>query len=198
VNTLAGRPLPALADAGAAEFHPLADIFPLLEGAEFGALRDDIQRHGVREPAVLYGGKVLDGRNRARACAELGLPLPVRERPGRTRWHTSSPRTSTAGTSRRISALFWPLKSCLVYPPPARREEGGKVSPVSPVSLVSSVSPDWYAYPWPDELPGLGRRRVEAFERCSRCPSWSWARYGDLVLCLPCAKRVLAGDDERG
>lgn len=44
-----------------------------------------------------------------------------------------------------------------------------------------------YAHPWPDEIPGLGRRRVGPFESCSGCGRGSWARYGGLVLCCQCA-----------
>jgi hypothetical protein len=49
------------------EFHALATLFPLLDGAGFDELVADIRTHGLREPIVLFEGKVLDGRNIAPA-----------------------------------------------------------------------------------------------------------------------------------
>jgi hypothetical protein len=54
------------------EHHPLAEMFPLIEGDDFIALVDDIRAHGIRVPIMLYEGKVLDGRNRLRAGIEAG------------------------------------------------------------------------------------------------------------------------------
>ena len=58
-------------------FHPLADLFPLLEGDDFAELVADVQAHGVREPVWLYQGQILDGRNRVRAAEAAGVPCPA-------------------------------------------------------------------------------------------------------------------------
>jgi N6-adenosine-specific RNA methylase IME4 len=56
------------------EYHPLAEIFPLIEGVEFDALVADMRDHGQREKIVLVDGKILDGRNRYRAAMAGDLP----------------------------------------------------------------------------------------------------------------------------
>lgn len=55
------------------EFHPLANIFPLIDGQAYDDLKADIFKHGVRETIWLYEGKILDGRNRYRAACELDI-----------------------------------------------------------------------------------------------------------------------------
>lgn len=61
------------------EFHPLSQIFPLIEGVEFDDLVSDIRTHGIREPIWLYDGQIIDGRNRYRASAVAGADCPMRE-----------------------------------------------------------------------------------------------------------------------
>lgn len=63
-------------------FHPLAEIFPLTQGAEFDELIEDIRTNGLREPIVLFEGQILDGRNRYRACQAAGLPVITKDYEG--------------------------------------------------------------------------------------------------------------------
>jgi len=58
------------------EVHPAATLFPLIEGDAFRALVDDIKARGQEVPVVLdRDGRLLDGRNRARACQALGVDV---------------------------------------------------------------------------------------------------------------------------
>lgn len=65
------------------EFHPLADAFPLLEGDEFRDLVDDIKANGLREAIWLHEDRIIDGRNRYRACLDAGVAPKFRDWDGR-------------------------------------------------------------------------------------------------------------------
>lgn len=52
-------------------FHPLANLFPLIEDKDFADFVDDIRSKGVRDPILLFEGQILDGRNRYRAVKAL-------------------------------------------------------------------------------------------------------------------------------
>ena len=49
-------------------YHKASLLFPLLMGAEFNALVEDIKTQGLLYPIVLCDGRILEGRNRYRAC----------------------------------------------------------------------------------------------------------------------------------
>lgn len=55
------------------EFHPIADVFPLMTDEEFTYLCEDIRRNDLREDIWLWENKIVDGRNRYNACVAVGV-----------------------------------------------------------------------------------------------------------------------------
>lgn len=53
--------------------HEIAKIFPEATPEEKRELTQDIRKHGLQEPIILFEGKVLDGRTRQEACAKAGI-----------------------------------------------------------------------------------------------------------------------------
>jgi hypothetical protein len=53
--------------------HPLAEQFPEMSPEALRELAEDIKANGQLEPIVLLHGKILDGRNRAKACQIAGV-----------------------------------------------------------------------------------------------------------------------------
>lgn len=62
-------------DNAATPFHPLANIFPMLDDASQRAMARDIADRGQLEPIILFENQILDGRCRYRACL-LAAVLP--------------------------------------------------------------------------------------------------------------------------
>lgn len=61
------------------EFHPIANIFPLLPDAELEELASDIKKNGLAQSIILHQGKILDGRNRFKACGIAGVVPKTQE-----------------------------------------------------------------------------------------------------------------------
>jgi N6-adenosine-specific RNA methylase IME4 len=53
--------------------HPAAEHFPMLDAARFDELVASVRRDGLLDPIMLLDGMILDGRNRLRACAVIGM-----------------------------------------------------------------------------------------------------------------------------
>jgi hypothetical protein len=56
------------------EYHEVANLFPLIQGEEYEQFKADVAKNGLREPIWLHpdDGKIIDGRNRYRACIDTG------------------------------------------------------------------------------------------------------------------------------
>lgn len=59
--------------------HEAADKYPMIEGEAFEAFKADIKANGQRLPIYIQGGFIIDGRNRQKACAELGIEAVYQE-----------------------------------------------------------------------------------------------------------------------
>jgi hypothetical protein len=81
-------------------------------------------------------------------------------------------------------AIFRAAEAKLRSESPPTPDTGGAVSLTPPRAGESQ-----YAFPWPDSIPGLGHRRVQAFNKCTDCGVGTWIAYGSRVLCLVCATR---------
>jgi hypothetical protein len=55
------------------EFHPLADLFPMMSDEELDDLGEDMLKFGQHKRVMRYEGMILDGRNRYLACLRKGI-----------------------------------------------------------------------------------------------------------------------------
>lgn len=65
------------------QMHPLANIFPMMDATAFAVLAEDIKHRGLLHPITIYQGKILDGRNRLKACRKVGVAPRFTEFKGR-------------------------------------------------------------------------------------------------------------------
>lgn len=85
--------------------HPAADVWPMMDRERFSELLADIQANGQREPITLCDGMVLDGRNRYRACVELGIEPETRDfsgDPWAFAWSLNGARRDLEATVRAL------------------------------------------------------------------------------------------------
>jgi len=61
------------------EIHEFAALVPMASEAEQVALNEDIKDNGLREPIILWQGKIVDGRCRQQACVYAGERIRIKE-----------------------------------------------------------------------------------------------------------------------
>lgn len=59
--------------------HPAAEAFPMLDGKDYLELRASIEAQGQLNPVLVQRGVILDGRNRKRACEDIGIGVIYEE-----------------------------------------------------------------------------------------------------------------------
>lgn len=92
------------------QFHPIADVFPLMDGEAYHNLVENIRKQGLLEPVILYEGKILDGRNRYRACMEAGVAVRSQDwhgeggSPAEFVWSKNAERRQLTASQRAMAA----------------------------------------------------------------------------------------------
>lgn len=61
------------------KLHPIVNSFAQITGDAYQELLADAREHGIRIPAIVWKGQLIDGRNRQNVAEELGIELPVTE-----------------------------------------------------------------------------------------------------------------------
>lgn len=146
------------------EPHPIASIFPLLKGDELDRLADDIRANGLNEPIVVFEGKILDGRNRAAACEQIGVTPSVKKFEGGyleavafvwsenlIRRHLDSSQSAAARTLRdRTVAQYREQHEAMKADARKRQKEGksldgkagGRGKKTNPAQLIGQAIPE--------------------------------------------------------
>lgn len=55
------------------QIHSAAELFPSMSEEDFAQLKADIEQNGQKMPILVYRNRIVDGRERLRACRELGI-----------------------------------------------------------------------------------------------------------------------------
>jgi len=62
--------------------HELALVFPAMNDEEYSTLKESIKANGLKTPIWLFEGQIIDGRNRYKACLEVGVEPTFQEYSG--------------------------------------------------------------------------------------------------------------------
>jgi hypothetical protein len=136
------------------QYHRLAEAFPMLPEEEIETLAKDIKDHGLHEPIILHEGKILDGRNRYKACLRAGVEpstktwknLPESAHTTPRNWVISKNlhrRHLTVAQRAVIAAALATLKQGerkTGNPEPMTQPEAAKLMQVSPASLKRAAT----------------------------------------------------------
>lgn len=102
--------------------HELAGMHPKMSEEDYTRLKLSIESIGQKEPVLLYKGKLIDGRNRLRACKELGLDIKVCDLSANARIEdikeeimATEARRHETKTQKAIAAFNSSLKNKMTY-----------------------------------------------------------------------------------
>lgn len=164
--------------------HPAAELFPMMTDAEMAALVDDIRTNGQDEPIEIdSAGLLIDGRNRAKACEQLGIQPERRIFHGADVWQHVISRNlhrrhlsvaQRAMIAARIATRNQPGPAPRLSPiednPPTHRE-ASKALNVGGSSTTRAKNVIAKGTPGLQELVTEGKARLTAAEKIAELPA---------------------------
>ena len=125
------------------EQHPLSAAFPLMGEGDLMLMTQDIRENGLREPGVLFEGKILDGWHRYLACTKAKVDFVA------TEFRGTDPAGYVISRNRHrrhltLSQISVAVVRCKEWAPAHRPNKGEPGSPLSKVADVAAevgVSP---------------------------------------------------------
>jgi ParB-like chromosome segregation protein Spo0J len=170
---------------------------------EYSALKADIAAHGLREPIWVYQGQIIDGRNRYRACRELGIDPPTREWDGNgslVRFVLSLNLHRRHLSSSQRAALAADIEPMLAAEAKERQRQHGKTAPgrnaetlTQKVEQVSDRNKR-SAAAQAATLTGTNRQYVSDAKNLKAQDPAAFERVRQGETTLPQAKRAARGD----
>ncbi len=164
--------------------HPLANIFPLMAADEYVALKSDIRQYGLREAIWILDGQILDGRNRFKACQEVGVTPILKEYDGddpaafvvslnlKRRHLSESQRAMVAAKLANLENGVRADRSSanLQSLPPVTQSEAASLLNVSPRSVATAKKVEEQAEPELVEAVASGQVSVSAAAMATALP----------------------------
>jgi hypothetical protein len=185
-------------------FHPAADIFPLMEGKDFADLKADIAAYGLREPIWTHRERILDGRNRARACEELGVEPESREWDGNgslVAFVLSLNRHRRHLTSSQLAAVAVDMLPLLEAEARERQKEAGQQHGRGrgrkvPVKVPGAKRDDGEARKQAAQLAGMNTRYVSMAKKLKEKAPDLFERVKQGAIDLTQARRCQLGEEK--
>jgi len=130
--------------------HPAANSFPMMDKDRYGELVENIREQGQLEPITLCDGMILDGRNRYKACLELGIEPKTRNYngdPWAYIWSMNGERRDLVAEQRYLiwklcheqSEAFQAEKRRIQEEANRKRSEAAKVQPRAETGVFQPV-----------------------------------------------------------
>lgn len=126
------------------KIHAVALMFPPMSPDEFAGLKADIKTNGLQEAIWTWKGEVIDGRNRLKACEELGIKPETREWDGigsLVAFVVSRNLHRRSLTSSQRAALGAEIEPMLEKEAKERQRAAGGDAATKAIKIASEVKP---------------------------------------------------------